>query len=120
MRAQDPFLERESSRYEEPVPSRELILSVLNAQGVPVSDTALQKLLHVTASEQEGFQPCLVAQAARLCSPRAARPTTVLPSTVIGMTRRIERSNQCDFFRSCVRENAGRSRMAFRRQAWSP
>ncbi len=57
----DPHLSREQRKYEEPVPSRELILETLNAQGVPVSDALLQKLLHVTASEQEGFERRLSA-----------------------------------------------------------
>ena len=51
----DPHYSREQLKYEEPVPSRELILETLNAQGVPVSDAQLRKLLHVTDSEQEGF-----------------------------------------------------------------
>ena len=60
-RRADPNFSREQLKYEAPVPSRELILDTLIAQGVPVSDTALQKLLHVTASEQEGFERRLSA-----------------------------------------------------------
>ena len=51
----DPHLSREQLKYEAPVPSRELILDTLVKQGVPVSDTKLQQLLHVTPSELEGF-----------------------------------------------------------------
>jgi ribonuclease R len=51
----DPHYSREQLKYEEPVPSRELILETLNAQGVPVTDAQLRQLLHVTDSEQEGF-----------------------------------------------------------------
>ncbi len=57
----DPHLSREQRKYEEPVPSREMILETLDAQGVPVSDATLQQLLHVTASEQEGFDRRLSA-----------------------------------------------------------
>jgi len=57
----DPHLSREQLKYEAPVPSRELILETLDTQGVPVSDALLQKLLHVTESEQEGFDRRLSA-----------------------------------------------------------
>ena len=55
-RSSDPFLARERSNYEEPVPSREMILQTLNAQGVPVSSARLMQLLGITASEQDGFE----------------------------------------------------------------
>ncbi len=38
------------------MPSRELILQTLEAQGVPVSSGDLAQLLGITASEQEGFE----------------------------------------------------------------
>ena len=56
VRSDDPFHARESSNYDEPVPSREMILDKLNAQGVPVSNEALEKLLGITDSEREGFE----------------------------------------------------------------
>ena len=52
----DPFHARESSNYDEPVPSREMILETLNAQGVPVSNAQLEKLLGITDSERDGFE----------------------------------------------------------------
>ena len=55
-RSGDPFHARESSNYDEPVPSREMILETLNAQGVPVSNAELEKLLHITDDEREGFE----------------------------------------------------------------
>ena len=55
-RRSDPFLTRETSNYDEPVPSREMILRTLEAQGVPVSGVQLAQLLGITASEQEGFE----------------------------------------------------------------
>jgi ribonuclease R len=54
-RSGDPFLERERGKYDEPVPSREMILQTLNARGVPVSASELAQSLGITASEQEGF-----------------------------------------------------------------
>ena len=60
-RRSDPFLTRETSNYDEPVPSREMILQTLEAQGVPVSGAQLAQLLGITASEQEGFERRLSA-----------------------------------------------------------
>ena len=50
LRSSDPFLARERGKYDEPVPSREMILQTLNAQGVPVSDAELARLLGITDS----------------------------------------------------------------------
>jgi ribonuclease R len=60
-RAADPFLERESTRYAEPVPSREYILQTLTGRGVPVSEDELERLLGVTPAEREAFQRRLAA-----------------------------------------------------------
>jgi ribonuclease R len=60
-RRSDPFLTRETSNYDEPVPSREMILQTLEAQGVPVSAAQLAQLLGITLSEQEGFERRLSA-----------------------------------------------------------
>jgi len=51
-REQDPFLEREASRYEHPLPSRELILQTLEDQGVPVSESQLYRLLGIETDEE--------------------------------------------------------------------
>src|SRR3954463_16684200 len=61
IRGVDPFHARESSNYDEPVPSREMILDMLESQGVPVSDAELEKLLGITESEREGFERRLSA-----------------------------------------------------------
>ena len=55
-RRSDPFHARESSNYDEPVPSREMILQTLESQGVPVSAEQLAQMLGITASEQKGFE----------------------------------------------------------------
>lgn len=60
-RDDDPHLEREQSRYENPLPSREYILSTLNEQGVPVDDRTLSKLLHIKRAEREGFSRRIAA-----------------------------------------------------------
>lgn len=54
-RKQDPYYERERSRYEEPVPSREFILATLGEQGIPVTDIQLERLLGVRLHEREAF-----------------------------------------------------------------
>jgi ribonuclease R len=59
--AADPFHERESSRYEHPVPSREYLLQVLTERGVPVFESELEQLLGVTASERDAFSRRLSA-----------------------------------------------------------
>lgn len=56
IRARDPFLEREQSRYEHPLPSREHILDVLLEQGVPVSVDTMAQLLSITPHEAEHFE----------------------------------------------------------------
>ncbi len=61
LRTRDPFHARESSNYDEPVPSREMILETLDAQGVPVTDAQLETLLHISESEREGFERRLTA-----------------------------------------------------------
>jgi ribonuclease R len=54
-RARDPFLERESRRYENPLPSREFILETLTEQGVPVAQDDLEQLLEIERHEREAF-----------------------------------------------------------------
>src|SRR6185295_931828 len=56
IRGRDPFLEREQSRYEHPLPSREHILDVLLEQGVPISVDRMAQLLSISAHETEHFE----------------------------------------------------------------
>ena len=51
----DPHRDREASRYDEPLPSREYILEVLAEEGVPMNERALAKLLGVGEEEMDGF-----------------------------------------------------------------
>ncbi len=55
IREQDPFLERELTRYEHPLPSREFILQILAEQGVPVSEENLADLLEIRDDESDLF-----------------------------------------------------------------
>lgn len=61
LRHLDPHLARERERYGHPLPSREFMLQVLNEQGVPVAEEALQKLLEITPEEYEIFSRRLSA-----------------------------------------------------------
>jgi len=55
LRASDPYLERERGRYANPLPSREMILGVLESEGVPVIEDDLADKLEITMEEREAF-----------------------------------------------------------------
>ncbi|SOD42238.1 ribonuclease R [Nitrosovibrio sp. Nv4] len=55
LRDLDPELEREKARYGHALPSREFILQILEEQGVPVNEKALQSLLEIAEEEHEIF-----------------------------------------------------------------
>lgn len=54
-RSNDPHAAREASRYETPLPSRELILTTMADQGVPLSVEQLYILLDISDKEREIF-----------------------------------------------------------------
>ncbi len=56
IRRADPFFERESQRYEFPLPSREYIAQVLADEGRPLSLDELSRLLDIAKGEHEMFQ----------------------------------------------------------------
>lgn len=49
----DPFAKREAEKYENPIPSREFILSVFNNLGIPVNFNQLKKELDLTGMQNE-------------------------------------------------------------------
>ncbi|HEX8963107.1 MAG TPA: ribonuclease R [Rhodocyclaceae bacterium] len=57
------MFERETAKYDYPLPSREYVLQVLGEQGVPVSFDRLCELLDVKGFEQDDFQRRLGAMA---------------------------------------------------------
>jgi ribonuclease R len=63
VRLQDPYLEREKAKYDQPLPSREYILSLLAAEGVPVYAEELAQLLEITHKEIPFFERRLGAMA---------------------------------------------------------
>ena len=54
-RTRDPHHEREASRYERPVASREFILETLTQRGVPVAEHELERLLRIAPAERDAF-----------------------------------------------------------------
>ena len=56
VRRADPFFERESTRYEFPLPSREYVSQILADEGRPLSFIELTELLDIAGSEREMFQ----------------------------------------------------------------
>jgi ribonuclease R len=61
IRSQDPHAEREAGRYETPIPSRELILTTMAEQGVPLNVEDLYTMLDVSDAEREIFNKRLNA-----------------------------------------------------------
>jgi len=60
-RSRDPFLERESARYDHPLPSREFILATLTEAGVPLEESVLARNLDIGRRETESFGRRLAA-----------------------------------------------------------
>ena len=56
IRRADPFFERESKRYEFPLPSREYVTQTLVDEGRPLTYANLVDLLDITDSERDMFQ----------------------------------------------------------------
>ncbi|SEM84954.1 ribonuclease R [Nitrosomonas marina] len=61
LRKQDPYLDREKTRYTHPLPSREFILQILKQNGIPTAENQLQKLLGIKRHEQDAFTRRLAA-----------------------------------------------------------
>ena len=59
--SRDPHYEREASRYEYPVTSREFILKTLTEQGVPVTEEDLERLLQIAPQDRDAFSKRLSA-----------------------------------------------------------
>jgi ribonuclease R len=63
LRSQDPFLDRERERYDDPLPSREFILQTLVEAGEPLDERQLGKMLGIRRGEAESFGRRLAAMA---------------------------------------------------------
>ncbi len=56
LRQQDPHLEREKQRYDNPLPSREFVLKVLADAGAPLEVDVLVQMLDITPPERAFFE----------------------------------------------------------------
>jgi len=63
LRLSDPFLERESQRYENPLPSREFILQIMTDEGAPIAAEVLATRLAIADDEADSFERRLHAMA---------------------------------------------------------
>ena len=79
IRRADPFFERESERYEFPLPSREYIMQVMADAGRPLGVAELGQLLDITATEQDMFQRRLGAMEREGQLMRNRKGTYMLP-----------------------------------------
>jgi len=55
LRQADPHRDREAAKYESPLPSREMILEVLDREGIPLDEERLVALLGIEAHERDAF-----------------------------------------------------------------
>ncbi|MDF7676478.1 ribonuclease R [Neisseriaceae bacterium ESL0693] len=63
LRDQDPHLNRELQRYQNPLPSREWIITVLDKHGVPITISDLAKKLSIQSDEMAFFERRIQAMA---------------------------------------------------------
>ncbi|WP_416192680.1 ribonuclease R [Neisseria sp. CCUG12390] len=63
LREKDPYLEREKKRYDNPLPSREWIIELLEQKGVPTKIEVLARELSIADDEYEFFERRLKAMA---------------------------------------------------------
>ncbi|HEX5629466.1 MAG TPA: ribonuclease R, partial [Usitatibacteraceae bacterium] len=61
LRHADPHRDREAAKYEHPLPSREMILEVLEREGIPLAEDRLASLLGIEAHEADSFGRRLAA-----------------------------------------------------------
>ncbi len=91
LRLSDPNLERERTRYDNPLPSREFILELMSEAGAPIHEDELAEQLAIEPDEEESFHRRLQAMAREgqimvnrrgaLC---VAEKLDLVPGTVIG------------------------------------
>jgi len=90
IRKNDPFFEREVKQYEQPLPSREYILQILEEQGKPVSFEQLCALLDIQTLEFEMFQRRLGAMEREAQLMRNRKGSYIVPERASLIAGRIE------------------------------
>ena len=89
-RKNDPHFQRESDMYEQPLPSREYVLQVVEDQGRPVSFEELCVLLDIQAVEHEMFLRRLSAMEREAQLMRNRKGAYILPERASLIAGRIE------------------------------
>ncbi|MBK5915822.1 ribonuclease R [Rhodocyclus purpureus] len=90
VRKNDPYLERELQRYENPLPSREYILALLEAEGKPAAFERLVKLLDIADDELIAFQRRLGAMEREAQLMRNRKGAYIVPERASLIAGRIE------------------------------
>ena len=90
IRKSDPHFEREVAKYEQPLPSREYVLQVVEDQGKPVSFEQLCALLDIHKLEAEMFQRRLGAMEREAQLMRNRKGAYILPERASLIAGRIE------------------------------
>jgi ribonuclease R len=90
VRRADPFLERESTRYENPLPSREYIVQVLEEAAMPMSADELAQALDIQPHEREHFVRRLGAMEREAQLMRNRRDAYIIPDKADLVAGRVE------------------------------
>ena len=90
IRSADPFLDRELERYENPLPSREYVIQILEAEGRPVEFDELCTLLDITREERDSFQRRLGAMEREGQAMKNRRGAFIIPEKAALLAGKIE------------------------------
>lgn len=89
-RKKDPYFQREAAKYEQPLPSREYVLMLLEKQGKPVSYDQLCALLDIHKGEEEMFRRRLSAMEREGELMRNRKGAYILPERASLIAGRVE------------------------------
>jgi ribonuclease R len=89
-REKDPYFQREAAAYEQPLPSREYVLMLLEKQGKPVAYEQLCALLEVREDEGEAFRRRLAAMEREGELMRNRKGAYILPERASLVAGRVE------------------------------
>ena len=90
IRRADPFFERESTRYDNPLPSREYIVQVLEQAAVPMSADELVQALDIQPHERDYFVRRLGAMEREAQLMRNRRDAYIIPDKADLVAGRVE------------------------------
>ncbi len=90
IRRLDPFYERESGKYENPLPSREYVIETLQKAGRPMGEYELAEQLAITAEELDAFERRIRAMEREGQLMRNRKAALILPNKADLVACRIE------------------------------